>query len=74
MTTQNEKQTITVDVLPDISKSKDNKTMKFSQSIEYNRPSARSFTLRGHTFLKKGQLQCSLKQLSLEQDRGHNTR
>ena len=39
-----------------------------------NRPSARSFMLRGHKFFKKGQPQGRLKQLSLEQDRGHNTR
>ena len=38
------------------------------------RPSAHSFTLRGHKFLKKGQLQGRLKQLSLEQDPGHNTK
>ena len=38
------------------------------------RLSAHSFTLRGHKFFKKGQLQGCLKQLSLEQDPGHNTR
>ena len=36
--------------------------------------SARSFTLRRHKFFKKGQLQGRLKQLSLEQDPGHNIR
>ena len=38
------------------------------------RPFAHSFTLRGHKLFKKGQLQGPLKQLSLEQDPGHNTR
>ena len=36
MTSQSETQTITINILPDISKSKDNKTMKFGQLIEYN--------------------------------------
>ena len=38
------------------------------------RPSARSFILRGHNFFKKVQFQDHLKQLSLEQDPGHNTK
>ena len=36
MTSQTEKQTITIDILLDVSKSKDNQTMKFVQLIEYN--------------------------------------
>ena len=36
MTSQSETQTITINILPDISKSKDNKTMKFGQLIEHN--------------------------------------
>ena len=39
-----------------------------------NRPSARSITLREQKYLKKGQLQGSLKQINLEQDPVHNTR
>ena len=39
-----------------------------------NRPSARSITLRGQIFFKKGQLPGRLKQLNLEQDPGHNKR
>ena len=36
MTSQTGQQTITINILPDISKSKDNQTMKSSQLIEYN--------------------------------------
>ena len=36
MTSQPGKQTITVLILPDISQSKRNQTMKFGQLIEYN--------------------------------------
>ena len=36
MTSQTGKQTITICVLPDISISKGNQTMKFGQFIEYN--------------------------------------
>ena len=36
MTSQTGVQTITINILPDISKSKDNQTMKFGQLIEYN--------------------------------------
>ena len=36
MTSQSETQTITINISPDISKSKDNKTMKFGQLIEHN--------------------------------------
>ena len=40
----------------------------------HSRPFARSITLRGQKFFKKGQLQGCFKQLNLEQDPGHNTR
>ena len=36
MSAQTGKQAITIDLLPDISKSKGSQTMKFSQLIEYN--------------------------------------
>ena len=36
MTSQAEKQTITIHILPNISRSKGNQTMKFGQLIEYN--------------------------------------
>ena len=36
MTSQTEKQTIPINILLDISKSKNNQTMKFGQVIEYN--------------------------------------
>ena len=35
MTSQPEKQTIAIHILPDISRSKGNQTMKFGQLIEY---------------------------------------
>ena len=37
MASQPEKQTIVMDIQPNISRSKGNQTMKFSQLIEYNR-------------------------------------
>ena len=40
----------------------------------YIKPSARSFILREQKFIKKAQLQGRLKQVSLEQDPGPNTR
>ena len=43
MTSQPEKQTIAIYILPNISRTKDNQTMKFGQLIEYN---------MGNTFLK----------------------
>ena len=51
-------------------------SIEFSYSIflSNNRPSTHSFTLQGHKFFRKGQLQGRLKQFSLEQDQGHNTR
>ena len=36
MTSQPSQQTIVIHKLPNISRSKDNQTMKFAQSIEYN--------------------------------------
>ena len=36
MTSQPGKQTIVIDILPNISKTKGNHTMKFGQLIEYN--------------------------------------
>ena len=36
MTSQPGRQTITIQILPNISKNKDNQTMKFGQFIEYN--------------------------------------
>ena len=36
MTSQPRKQTIAIQILPKISKSKDNQVIKFGQSIEYN--------------------------------------
>ena len=36
MMSKPEKQTITLHILPNISRSKDNQTMKFAQLIEYN--------------------------------------
>ena len=36
MTSQTETQTSTKNILPDISKSRDNQTIKFGQLIEYN--------------------------------------
>ena len=37
MTSQSGKQTIVIHILPNISQSKDNQTMKFNQSIEYKK-------------------------------------
>ena len=37
VTSQPEKKTIALHIFPNISKSKDNQTMKFGQLIEYNR-------------------------------------
>ena len=36
MTSQPGKQTITIHILPSISRNKDNQTMKFGQLVEYN--------------------------------------
>ena len=36
ITSQNGKETIRINILPDISRSKGNQTMKFGQVIEYN--------------------------------------
>ena len=44
MTSQADKQIITIHILPNISRSKDNQTVKFGQLIEYN---------MGNIFLEK---------------------
>ena len=44
MTSQPGYQTIAIHILPNVSRSKGNQTMKFSQVIEYN---------KRHTFLQK---------------------
>ena len=49
MTSQAGKQTISVCILPKISRSKDNQTMKFGQIIEYNMKT---------NFLKKSYTKC----------------
>ena len=46
MTSQPGKQTIAIHILPYISRSKDNQTVKFGQLIEYN---MRRFFLKNHT-------------------------
>ena len=70
MTLQLGKQKIAIRTLPDISKSKDNQTMKFSQLTEYNRKNI--FLVKScatcveetipRTFSKKSQLCVSLDQ------------
>ena len=68
MTSQPEKQTIAIYILPNISKSKCNKTMKLCRLIEY---SIENFILKNHThgeetiarpFSKKSELSLSLYQ------------
>ena len=67
MTSQPGKQTIAIHILPNISQSKDNETMKFGQLIEYN---MRNIFLEcdGETiprrFSKRSKLSISLGQLS----------
>ena len=46
MTSQPGQQTIAIHILPNISRSKDNQTMKFGQLIEYN---MRKILLKNHT-------------------------
>ena len=46
MTSQPGKETITINILPNISRGKGNQTMKFGQSIEYN---IRNFFLKNQT-------------------------
>ena len=50
MTLQPGKQTIVIHILPNISKSKDNQTMKFGQLIEHN---------MWNIFLEKSDTKCS---------------
>ena len=67
MTSQPGKQTITVLILPDVSQSKRNQTMKFGQLIEYNMRNiflgCDGETIPRH-FSKKLKLSISLDQLS----------
>ena len=70
MTSQPGKQTIAIQILPNISKSKGNQTMKFGQLIEYNMKN--SFVEKSYTncdketilrpFSKKSKLSISLDQ------------
>ena len=50
MTSRLGKQAIAIHILPNISRSKDNQTMKFGQLIEYN---------KGKSFLEKSYTKCS---------------
>ena len=49
MTSEPGKQTIAIHILPNISKSKGNQTMKFDQFIEYNNITWKTFFLKNHT-------------------------
>ena len=70
MTPQPGKQTIAIHILPNISQSEDNQTMKFGQSIEYNRRNIfreKSYTKCGgetisRPFSEKSKLSISLDQ------------
>ena len=70
MTSQPIKQTIAIHILPNISRSKDNQTMKFGQLIEYNMRNiflAKSYAKCGVetitiSFSKKSKLSISLDQ------------
>ena len=70
MTSQPEKYTFPMDILPNISRSKGNRTMKFSQLIEYNMRNIfleKSFTKCGgdtitRPFYKSSNLSMSLDQ------------
>ena len=72
MTSQPGSQTITIHILPNISRSKDNQTMKFGQLIEYNMRNIfaeKSYTKCGgetipSPFFKKSKLSISLDQQS----------
>ena len=72
MTSQPGSQTITIHILPNISRSKDNQTMKFGQLIEYNMrniSAEKSYTKCGgetipSPFFKKSKLSISLDQQS----------
>ena len=70
MTSQTGKQTIAIHILPNISRSKGNQTMKFGQLIEYNMRNTfveKSYTKYGgetipRSFSKKSKLIISLDQ------------
>ena len=70
MTSQPGKQTIVIDILPNISKTKSNHTMKFGQLIEYNMINIfleKSYTKYGwgtipRPFPRKSKLSISLDQ------------
>ena len=53
MTSQTGQETIAIHILPNISRSKGNQTMKFGQLIRYN---MRSFFFKTHTENKAGRL------------------
>ena len=55
MTSQPGKKTIAIHILPNISRSKGNQTMKYGQLIQYN---------MRNIFLKKSYIKCSGKPLS----------
>ena len=56
MTSQPGKQTITIHILPHISRSEGNQTMRFGQSIEYN---------MRNTFLEKSYTKCGGETLTI---------
>ena len=51
MTSQPDLQTVTIYILPNIIRSKDNETMKFVQLIEYNK---RNIFFKNHTEIEVG--------------------
>ena len=53
MTPQTEQQIITIYILPNISRSKDNHRMKFDQAIEYNK---KIFFFKNHAENETGRL------------------
>ena len=53
MTSQPSSETITIHILPNISRSKGNETMKFGQLIEYKK---RNFFLKNHAEKEAGSL------------------
>ena len=62
MTSQPGKQTIAIQILPNISRSKSNQTTKFSQSIEYH--TRIIFLEKSYTKCKKSKWSISLDQYS----------
>ena len=53
MTSQPDLQTVTIHILPNIIRSKDNETMKFVQLIEYNK---RNIFFKNHAEIEVGRL------------------